>query len=66
VPLGWGQRALQHAEATVAPVDWDYLWVHQELSKRMTLLNDVREVMVGRCGWLLLQLKGRVANQTSL
>jgi len=25
----------------IAPVDWDYLWVHQELSKRMALLNDV-------------------------
>jgi len=31
----------------IAPVDWDYLWVQQELSKRMALLNDVREVMGG-------------------
>lgn len=50
VPFGWGTTGFLYntQKLTVAPVDWDYLWVHQqELSKRMTLLNDVREVMGG-------------------
>lgn len=50
VPFGWGTTGLLYNtnKLAVAPVDWDYLWVHQQqLSKRMTLLNDVREVMGG-------------------
>lgn len=50
VPLSWGTTGLLYnpQKLPVAPVDWDYLWVHQQqLSKRMTLLNDVREVMGG-------------------
>lgn len=50
VPFSWGTTGFLYnsKKLAVAPVDWDYLWVHQqELSKRMTLLNDVREVMGG-------------------
>lgn len=48
VPFGWGTTGLLYnsKKLAVAPVDWRDLWVHQqELSKRITLLNDVREVM---------------------
>ncbi|MBE9116627.1 spermidine/putrescine ABC transporter substrate-binding protein [Lusitaniella coriacea LEGE 07157] len=48
VPLSWGTTGLIYNKAKLGeiPQDWDYLWEHQgELSKRMTLLNDVREVM---------------------
>jgi spermidine/putrescine transport system substrate-binding protein len=48
VPLSWGTTGLIYNIQKVksAPQDWSYLWQNQQqLSKRMTLLNDVREVM---------------------
>lgn len=48
IPLSWGTTGLIYNRAKLpeAPQDWDFLWERQqELSKRMTLLNDVREVM---------------------
>jgi len=48
VPLSWGTTGLIYNIQKVkpAPQDWPYLWENQQLlSKRMTLLNDVREVM---------------------
>jgi len=50
VPMSWGTTGFVYnsEKLAVAPTDWDYLWTHQQqLSKRMTLLNDVREVMGG-------------------
>lgn len=48
VPLTWGTTGFVYnsQQLTDPPTDWDYLWRNQkQLSKRMTLLNDVREVM---------------------
>jgi spermidine/putrescine transport system substrate-binding protein len=48
VPLSWGTTGLIYNSEKLqsAPDDWSYLWENQQqLSKRMTLLNDVREVM---------------------
>jgi spermidine/putrescine transport system substrate-binding protein len=48
VPLSWGTTGLIYNIQKVkpAPQDWSDLWENQQLlSKRMTLLNDVREVM---------------------
>ena len=48
VPLSWGTTGLIYNSKKLkeAPVDWTYLWKNQQqLNKRMTLLNDVREVM---------------------
>jgi spermidine/putrescine transport system substrate-binding protein len=48
VPYAWGTTGLVYNSKQLAsePTDWDYLWENQEtLSRRMTLLNDVREVM---------------------
>lgn len=48
IPFGWGTTGLiYNSELLKTPPDnWDYLWQHKEqLSKRMTLLNDVREVL---------------------
>ncbi len=50
VPMSWGTTGFVYnsEKLAVAPTNWDYLWTHQQqLSKRMTLLNDVREVMGG-------------------
>jgi len=50
VPMSWGTTGFVYnsEKLAVAPTDWDYLWTRQQqLSKRMTLLNDVREVMGG-------------------
>lgn len=50
VPMSWGTTGFVYnsQKLATAPTDWNDLWVHQkELSKRMTLLNDVREVMGG-------------------
>jgi len=50
IPMSWGTTGFVYnsQQLTVAPTDWDYLWQNQKkLSKRMTLLNDVREVMGG-------------------
>ena len=48
IPFAWGTTGLIYnsEKLKTPPEDWDYLWQNQEqLSKRMTLLNDVREVM---------------------
>jgi spermidine/putrescine transport system substrate-binding protein len=48
VPAVWGTTGLVYnaEELNPPPTDWSYLWENQEkLSRRMTLFNDVREVM---------------------
>ena len=48
VPISWGTTGLIYNSKKLKkiPEDWTYLWENkQELNKRMTLLNDVREVM---------------------
>jgi spermidine/putrescine transport system substrate-binding protein len=48
VPVSWGTTGLVYNSKTLksAPTDWIYLWENQQkLSRRMTLLNDAREVM---------------------
>jgi spermidine/putrescine transport system substrate-binding protein len=48
IPFNWGTTGLIYNSKILkkAPEDWDYLWQNREiLNKRMTLLNDVREVM---------------------
>ncbi|GAX40760.1 polyamine ABC transporter, polyamine-binding protein [Tolypothrix sp. NIES-4075] len=48
IPFNWGTTGLLYNSEILnpPPEDWDYLWQNQkQLSKRMTLLNDVREVM---------------------
>lgn len=48
IPFNWGTTGLLYNSEVLqsAPEDWDYLWKnHKLLNKRMTLLNDVREVM---------------------
>lgn len=47
VPISWGTTGLIYntKQLRVAPEDWEYLWEYQQdLARRMTLLNDVREV----------------------
>ncbi|MBD2436668.1 PotD/PotF family extracellular solute-binding protein [Nostoc sp. FACHB-110] len=48
LPFNWGTTGLIYNSEVIqkAPEDWDYLWQNQGvLHNRMTLLNDVREVM---------------------
>ncbi|MGB3510488.1 MAG: extracellular solute-binding protein [Microcoleaceae cyanobacterium] len=48
VPISWGTTGLIYNRKLLptAPSDWEYLWKNLDLvSKRMTLVNDVREVM---------------------
>ncbi|MEB3342276.1 MAG: extracellular solute-binding protein [Okeania sp.] len=48
VPVAWGTTGLIYNSKLLptTPDDWEYLWENQDLvSKRMTLINDVREVM---------------------
>lgn len=48
VPISWGTTGLIYNSKLLpsAPIDWEYLWENQDLiSKRVTLVNDVREVM---------------------
>ncbi|MEM8612033.1 MAG: spermidine/putrescine ABC transporter substrate-binding protein [Cyanobacteria bacterium P01_H01_bin.105] len=48
IPFSWGTTGLLYnAEVlTTPPTDWDYLWDNREvLSRKMTLLDDVRETM---------------------
>ncbi len=48
VPLSWGTTGLIYNSEQLKedPEDWIYLWEHKkELARRMTLANDVREVM---------------------
>lgn len=48
IPFSWGTTGLIYNSEILPnpPEDWEYLWQNQaQLYKRMTLLNDVREVM---------------------
>lgn len=48
LPVSWGTTGLIYNTQKLkqAPEDWSYLWENQQqLSRRMTLLNDIREVM---------------------
>lgn len=48
VPFAWGTTGLLYNTEVISdtPADWDYLWENSSaLSKRMTLLDDVRETM---------------------
>jgi spermidine/putrescine transport system substrate-binding protein len=48
VPASWGTTGLVYnsSKLTTAPEDWTYLWDQQsQLNRRLTLFNDVREVM---------------------
>lgn len=48
VPISWGTTGLIYnsQKLQTAPLDWTYLWENQkQLTRRMTLLEDVREVM---------------------
>ncbi|MBD2137883.1 spermidine/putrescine ABC transporter substrate-binding protein [Anabaena sp. FACHB-1237] len=48
IPFNWGTTGLLYNSEKLAkpPQDWEYLWQNKDiLNKRMTLLNDVREVM---------------------
>ncbi|WP_414527510.1 ABC transporter substrate-binding protein [Nodularia chucula] len=48
IPFNWGTTGFIYDSAQLpdAPEDWEYLWQNQErLNRRITLLNDVREVM---------------------
>jgi spermidine/putrescine transport system substrate-binding protein len=48
LPVGWGTTGLIYNTKKLkeAPQDWNYLWKNrQQLNKRMTLLNDIREVI---------------------
>lgn len=50
IPVSWGTTGFVYNSQNLAfaPTNWNDLWQHQqELSKRMTLLNDVREVIGG-------------------
>jgi len=48
VPMSWGTTGLLYNSELleISPEDWDYLWNNQTfLSRRLTLLDDMREVM---------------------
>jgi spermidine/putrescine transport system substrate-binding protein len=48
LPFAWGTTGFIYnsEKLKTPPEDWEFLWQNQEqLSKRMTLMNDVREVM---------------------
>ena len=48
VPYSWGTTGLLYNSEvlTTPPTDWDYLWDNRDvLSRKMTLLDDVRETM---------------------
>lgn len=48
LPVSWGTTGLIYNKKKLQnpPEDWSYLWKHKkQLSNRMTLLNDIREVM---------------------
>ncbi|NET02403.1 MAG: spermidine/putrescine ABC transporter substrate-binding protein [Sphaerospermopsis sp. SIO1G1] len=48
LPFSWGTTGFIYNSEKLdsEPTDWEYIWQNQEkLNKRMTLLNDVREVM---------------------
>lgn len=48
IPISWGTTGFIYNPKMLTEVlkDWDYLWQNQQkLAKKITLLNDVREVM---------------------
>jgi len=48
IPISWGTTGLiyNRKKLKTLPEDWDYLWQNQAIiSKRFTLMDDVREVM---------------------
>lgn len=48
IPVSWGTTGLLYNTKKLhpEPEDWNYLWEHRkQLSGRMTLLNDIREVI---------------------
>ncbi|MDX2213027.1 MAG: spermidine/putrescine ABC transporter substrate-binding protein [Oculatellaceae cyanobacterium bins.114] len=48
IPASWGTTGLVYnsEQLNPPPTDWNYLWDNKDkLSRRMTLFNDVREVM---------------------
>lgn len=48
IPFNWGTTGLLYNSEVLKnpPEDWEYLWQNQpQLNQRITLLNDVREVM---------------------
>ncbi|MBD0267267.1 MAG: spermidine/putrescine ABC transporter substrate-binding protein [Cyanobacteria bacterium Co-bin8] len=48
VPFAWGTTGLVYNRQSLnpPPTDWDYLWQSRaDLTRQVTLLNDVREVM---------------------
>ncbi|WP_353931543.1 spermidine/putrescine ABC transporter substrate-binding protein [Okeanomitos corallinicola TIOX110] len=48
LPFSWGTTGFIYnsEKLETEPTDWEYLWQNKDkLNKRMTLLNDVREVM---------------------
>ncbi len=48
IPFAWGTTGFIYNSEILQdiPQDWDYLWQNKEkLNKRITLINDVREVM---------------------
>ncbi len=48
VPMSWGTTGLIYntQKLTAPPIDWNYLWENRDkLTRRVTLMNDVREVM---------------------
>ena len=48
IPVSWGTTGLiyNRGKLSVAPQDWQFLWQYRnQLTKRITLLNDAREVM---------------------
>lgn len=48
IPVSWGTTGLLYNAKKLerSPEDWSYLWENrQQLARRMTLLNDIREVM---------------------
>ena len=48
IPFNWGTTGLIYNSEILKhpPEDWEYLWQNQQqLNKKITLLNDVREVM---------------------
>ena len=63
VPASWGTTGLIYntKKLNPPPQDWNYLWQNQQqLSKRMSLLNDAREVMGA-----VLKLLGYSYNSTN-
>lgn len=66
IPMGWGTTGFIYnpQKLATAPTDWDYLWQNQkQLSKRMTLLNDMREVIGGTLRMLGYSYNSKDASQ---